>query len=589
MKETTVKMPAGAGLSANAQKVLESRYLLRTRTGKTMETADDLFHRVAAAVAAAEQQWGHAAEAEQEFYSILSDLLFLPNSPALMNAGTGNHQLSACFVLPIQDSMDSIFTTLKHTALIQQSGGGTGFNFSHLRPAGYPLQLSGGTASGPLSFLRIYDAATEHIKQGGKRRGANMGVLNIDHPDIEDFITAKKQKGILENFNISVGITDAFMQAVEVSGKWDLVHPRTREIIRQTDAKKLWDQIVHSAWKTGDPGLLFLDTINRANPTPALGNIEATNPCGEVPLLPYESCNLGSLNLSRFTRLNNGVHEIDWHRLEKAIATAIRFLDDMIEVNHYVIPEIREMAMGNRKAGLGVMGWAELLILLGLPYDSDKAVRLASQLMEFIQDKSREASAALARSRGVFLNWEKSTWYPGKPLRNATCTSIAPTGTISIIAGTSASIEPLFALAYERKHVLNDETLFFINPLFEEFLRSRRLWSEELIRQVMEQGTVAGCEEIPPDVKQLFKTATEISPERHLEHQLAFQQYTDNAVSKTINLPETATEKEVDEIYRKAWRHKAKGITVYRHRSKDRQVLYPGIRTMAGTCRICTE
>lgn len=587
-----IKIPLQAEISLNAKKVLESRYLLRKGSGKEWETPDELFYRVAKAVAGAELSWGGAAdvaEAEQAFYEIMRDLLFLPNSPALMNAGTGSNQLSACFVLPVEDSMDSIFTTLKNTALIQQSGGGTGFNFSHLRPQGDPLYGKGGTASGPLSFLKIYDAATEHIKQGGKRRGANMGILNIDHPDIEAYIVAKKEKGKLENFNMSVGIRDAFMESVEANRKWDLMHPVSGEVVKTMDAKKLWQAIIESAWQTGDPGLLFLDSINRFNPTPALGPIEATNPCGEVPLLPYESCNLGSLNLSRFTRPNNGLHVIDWRKLEQTVFTAVRFLDDMIEVNRYILPEIKMMAQGNRKSGLGVMGWAELLILLEIPYDSDKAVRLAEQLMQFVQQKAWEASALLAQTREVFPNWEKSRFFPDRPLRNATCTSIAPTGSISIIAGTSASIEPLFALAYERKHVLNDETLYFTNPVFESYLQEHHLPAETILRQVREKGLAGDVKELPPAARQLFKTALEISPEWHLKHQLAFQRFTDNAVSKTINLPATATLKDVEEIYRTAWSHKAKGITVFRQQSKEQQVLYPGIKTLAKTCRVCVE
>lgn len=584
--------PPDIELSENALKVLERRYLLRNKEGNIDETPDQLFRRVAKAVAEAELSWGNNRDAgkwEEKFYAAMSKLLFLPNSPALMNAGTGYHQLSACFVLPVEDNMNSIFTTLKQAALIQQSGGGTGFNFSHLRPRDDRTSATGGTASGPVSFMKIFDAATEHIKQGGRRRGANMGILNVNHPDIEEFIVAKKEKAALNNFNISVGITDDFMKAAEVRGTWNLVHPNSKKTIKTVDAKRLWYTIVETAWQTGDPGLIFYDTINQHNPTPALGIMESTNPCGEVPLLPYEPCNLGSVNLSKFITLHNGNSEINWGHLEKVIKTAVRFLDDVIEVNNYIIPEIRAMALANRKTGLGVMGWAELLVQLEIPYDSEKAVRLAEQLMQFIQQKSTEASAELAETRGVFPNWRKSIYYPQTKIRNATRTSIAPTGTISIIAGTSPSIEPLFALAFQRQHVLNEETLFSVNRLFIDYLKTHQLYSEKILQQVMEEGIAEKIPGLPPVVKQIFKTAPEIPPAWHLKHQLAFQKYTDNAVSKTINLPETATINDVEEIYKMAWQQKAKGITIFRYHSKGKQVIHRGLKSTGNACRICIE
>lgn len=580
-------------LSENAVKVLQRRYLLRDRVGNFAETPDQLFLRVAKAIAVAELCWGtqmDVEKSEQEFYEMMSQLLFLPNSPTLMNAGTNMNQLSACFVLPVEDNMDGIFTTLKQSALIQQSGGGTGFNFSHIRPKDDIVNATGGTASGPVSFMKIFDTATEHIKQGGKRRGANMGILNVDHPDIEEFISSKTNEGSLQNFNISVGIKDNFMRTMDRNGNWELIHPNSQKTIKTISAKKLWNSIVENAWLCGDPGLIFLDTINEKNPIPALGRIESTNPCGEVPLLPYESCNLGSINLSKLVKKKS----IDWKLLEKIIHSAVRFLDNVIEVNQYPIPEMKKIATGNRKIGLGVMGWAELLIQLEIPYDSDRAVMLAKQLMHFIEQKSIEASIQLAAQRGCFPNWDKSVYYPGISIRNATRTSIAPTGTISIIANTSPSIEPLFALAYQRQHVLNDESLFSVNPFFIEYINkfhSRqsegRIGREEVMEQISKSGTAYLIKELPQKVKEIFKTSMDIPPQRHLQHQVAFQQYTDNAISKTINLPETATINEIDEIYRQAWKQQAKGITIFRYNSKKRSTLETGIKSGIKSCKVC--
>ncbi len=579
-------------LSKNSITVLERRYLRRNAGGTLHETPEGLFHRVARVVASAELTWGKTADAtcwEQKFFQVMSELLFLPNSPTLMNAGTINNQLSACFVLPVPDNMNGIFTTLKQAALIQQSGGGTGFNFSHLRPRGDIVSATGGTASGPVSFMMIYDAATEHVKQGGKRRGANMGILNVDHPDILEFIAAKKQKGVLSNFNISVGLTNDFMHALEDNGEWPLVHPNSGLVTGKLMARELWDSIVENAWDHGDPGLIFLDAINASNPTPGLGAIEATNPCGEVPLLSYEACNLGSVNLSAFTKRVGGRNEIDWEKLEDVVITAIRFLDDVIEVNNYIIPETKQLARGNRKTGLGVMGWAELLILLEIPYESAKALQLAEQLMGFIQEKAKQASASLAVIRGVFPNWEKSIYYPHSPMRNATRTSIAPTGTISIIADTSSSIEPLFALAFSRQEVLDGEVLISVNKFFRQHLERLGLPAEEILARVMEDGVAGHIAQLPAASKELFKTAMEISPFWHLQHQAAFQKYTDNAVSKTINLPEHAGRKDVDEIYRTAWSQQLKGITLFRYRSRDKQVMHKGIRSKTEGCKVCVE
>jgi ribonucleoside-diphosphate reductase alpha chain len=578
-------------LSENSLKILERRYLQRNLKGVINETPDQLFHRVSKAVAAAELNWGNQNDAgfwAGQFYKVLSDLLFLPNSPTLMNAGTTRNQLSACFVLPVEDNLNSIFSTLKNAALIQQSGGGTGFNFSHLRPVGDMVSDFSGTASGPVSFMKVFDEATENVKQGGKRRGANMGILDISHPDIEKFIAAKKEGNVLRNFNISVGITNTFMQTLAKNGTWALIHPNHKTVVQKISARTLWQEIIDSAWQTGDPGLVFLDTINYQNPTPELGTIESTNPCGEVPLLPYESCNLGSINLPKMTKNENGHISIDWNKLAETIAVAIRFLDNVIEVNSYIIDDIKKMTKGNRKIGLGVMGWAELLILLEMPYDTDDAVKLAEKLMSFIRKKTFETSVLLAQTRGVFPNWSKSIYYPDMPIRNATRTSIAPTGTISIIADTSPSIEPLFALAFHRQHVLNDESLFSINDLFIQYLKSHKLYNEKILEQVIESGTIQNIPHMPEKVKRIFKTALEITPEWHLRHQLAFQKFTDNAVSKTINLLQSASTDDIEKIYSSAWKEKAKGITIFRGHSTEKQVIHQGIRPESMACKVCT-
>lgn len=579
-------------LSDNALRILESRYLRRDSAGFINETPYGMFQRVARAVSRAELVWGSVDEAtkwDNAFLEAMRRLQFLPNSPTLMNAGTTVNQLSACFVLPVRDHLQDIFATLTLAALIQQSGGGTGFNFSHLRPKNDPLFNTQGTASGPVSFMKIFDSATEHIRQGGKRRGANMGVLNIDHPDISAFISSKQNEGAVRNFNISVGVTDNFMETLKQNGTWKLVHPNTHQPTGSIKAKSLWESIVYNAWLSGDPGLLFLDTINAFNPTPAIGRIEATNPCGEVPLLPYESCNLGSINISKFVRSNHTSARIDWSGLEETISTAIRFLDDVIEVNYYLSPDIREMVQGNRKIGLGIMGWADALCQLEIPYESETAIQLASTLMKFVAEKSRDASMGLARERGTFRNWDKSIYYPHTPIRNATRTSIAPTGTISIIADTSSSIEPFFALAYQRKHVLQDEVLEEKNKTLLHYMEEKGLNRAEILSEIRERGTLERSAHVSQQVKDIYRTALEIHPEWHVKHQSAFQRYTDNAVSKTINLPQQATPEDISEVYRNAWKAKLKGITVFRNNSGRAQVMHQGITSDIKSCKVCIE
>lgn len=577
-------------LTDNALRVLQSRYLLKNENAEIAETPAELFARVATAIAKAELVYSHKnefAKWEKKFYDVLSALEFVPNSPTLMNAGTNMNQLSACYVLPVKDDMTGIFTTLLHTALIQKSGGGTGFNFSELRNKNDFVASTGGESSGPISFMKIYDAATDNIKQGGKRRGANMGILNCTHPDIEEFIGMKRDGRTLTNFNISVGATDDFMNAVAEEKEWKLIGPHNKEVVKTVNAKDIWEQIINNAWSSGDPGLIFLDTINKSNPTPAIGRIECTNPCGEVPLLPYESCNLGSIDVSKCAKGK----EIDFAKLEDLIITAVRFLDNVIEVNNYIIPEIKNMVTGNRKIGLGVMGWAELLIKLEIPYASENAIELGERLMKFINEKSFDASVELARERGAFSNWEKSIYYPHTKIRNATRTSIAPTGTISIIANTSSSIEPLFALAFVRDHVLKNESLTEVNSLFIDYLKKNNLYSESVIEKIKFEGVAGTIKELPAACKELFKTSMEIDYVWHIRHQVAFQKYTDNAVSKTINFPNSATEEDIANAYLMAWKLGAKGITIFRDGSKGLQVLNKGVHTReeAMTCKVCVN
>lgn len=558
-------------LSKNGLQILNERYLLKDSDGTIIETPAQLFKRVATFVASCEGEKKDIIE--QQFFEILSKLYFLPNSPTLMNAGINNGQLSACFVLPIKDSLEDIFETLKHAALIHQSGGGTGFNFSKLRPKDDLVSSKGGTSSGPVAFMKIYDAATEYVKQGGKRRGANMGILNVNHPDIEEFITSKSSKNAIVNFNISVGITDDFMQAVKQDLNWKLINPRTKKTTKVLKAKKIWQLITKEAWRTGDPGLIFLSTINALNPTPKMGNIESTNPCGEVPLLNYESCNLGSVNLSKMVKFSKKRAMIDWEKLAATIQLGVRFLDNIITLNYYLLPEIKRITMANRKIGLGVMGWAELLILLEISYASEEAVMLSEKVMQFIKNESNKASKKLAYERGVFPEWKNSIHAPIHILRNATCNSIAPTGSISVIANTSYSIEPLFALAYKRIGVLGNQTQIEVNKFFIQKMKQLHLWNARVEKTILQTGTVTSLKSIPESVKSIFRTSLEIPWEYHLLHQRAFQKYTDNAVSKTVNLSEDATVEDISNIFFTAWNYKLKGITVYRYGSKVNQVI----------------
>lgn len=565
-------------LSDNALRVLEARYLLRDEDRNVVETPDGLFRRVAHAIAAAEQGDSERICWEETFYQRMTRLEFLPNSPTLMNAGTEIGQLSACFVIPVDDDMESIFSALKNMALVQRSGGGTGFSFSRLRPKGDVVTATGGIASGPVSFMKIFDSATENIKQGGKRRGANMGILRVDHPDILEFIHAKEDEKTLQNFNISVAVTDAFMDAVARDASWELINPRTQLAVGSIPARYLFSEIVNSAWKTGDPGLIFLDAINRHNPTPDIGMIESTNPCGEVPLLPYESCNLGSINLGKLIHEKNNKAEVKWATLQTITEEAVRFLDNVITVNRYPIPEIEKATKGNRKIGLGVMGFAEALVRLGISYDSQEAVRVAEDIMAFIMQTSSRASIRLAEERGSFPNWEKSIYASkNEKRRNATLTAIAPTGTISIIANTSASIEPFFALAYRRTNVLGGQTLWEVNPLLLEYLDREGIRWESIADEVQATGSLKNITSIPEKLKRLFVTALELSPERHLAIQSAFQKHVDNSVSKTVNLPQDASPQDIWNIYWRAWELGLKGVTIYRYHSKSSQVLELGV------------
>jgi ribonucleoside-diphosphate reductase alpha chain len=573
-----------------ALRVLRERYLLRNERGEVTETPEEMCWRVAQSIAAGEARYGRSPAAVHEvasaFYEMMVDAYFVPNSPTLMNAGKGNGlQYSACYVLPVGDSMEEIFDSVKAAAIIHKSGGGTGFAFSRLRPKDDLVASTGGRASGPVSFLRVFNSATEAVKQGGTRRGANMGILRVDHPDVLEFIDCKLDGGIT-NFNISVAITDTFMEALAQGTDYDLVNPHNHVVVGRLSAREVFERMVRAAWRTGDPGMVFIDRINAspANPTPELGVVEATNPCGEQPLLPNEACNLGSLNVSKFARQSeSGEWTVDWEEMERVIRLAVRFLDDVIEMNPYPLQVIDETVKSNRRIGLGIMGWADLLFIMGIPYDAQEAIDLADQLMCFVRDKSHDQCAKLAEERGPFPNWSHSIYRDVRPMRNSTVTTIAPTGTISMIAGCSSGVEPIFALAFQHrvKNPDGERVLTFVNETFERIARDRGLYSDALKEEIAKRGSLHGIPGVPEEAARVFKTSHEISYEWHVRHQAAFQRYTDNGVSKTINLPNDATEDDVASAYRLAWDLGCLGITVFRDGCKGEQVLNLGVKDKA--------
>lgn len=577
-------------LTENALQVLESRYLRKDENGKIIETPQQMFQRVAQNIAAAEKIYNpdisdkERLRIEEKFYKLMATLEFMPNSPTLMNAGAPLQQLSACFVLPVEDSLESIFNGVKNAAKIHQSGGGTGFNFSHLRPEGDVVKTTRGIASGPISFMLIFDKATDVIKQGGKRRGANMGILNVHHPDILKFITIKKQEGILKNFNISVAITEEFMKAYEKNEDYNLINPRNNTVVKKLKARDVFNLLTKTAWETGDPGVIFLDKINdkKGNSTPKLGRIEATNPCGEVPLFPYESCNLGSINLVKVLKRKNRKWEIDWQKLKTIVYDAVHFLDNAIDMNRYPLPEIDAMSKAQRRLGLGVMGFADLLIKLKIPYNSNRALILAQKIMKFVDSEADKKSTELAKKRGAFPNFEISIYAKeGPTLRNCALTTIAPTGTISIIAGCSQGIEPIYGLVYKRMAYIGKQAdkpvyLTVANSLLEDTAKTEKFYSQDLMDKILKRGTVAALKEVPKKWQKIFQTAHDISWDWHVKMQAAFQKYTDNAVSKTINLPPNATVDDVKNAYLLAYKLGCKGITIYRSGSKAQQVLNIG-------------
>jgi ribonucleoside-diphosphate reductase alpha chain len=579
LKEVPISMKPE--LTENALRILNTRYLKKDEHGNVVETPEEMFRRVALHVAKAERAFDGRQDVEgtaDDFYRMLSSLEFLPNSPTLMNAGRELGQLAACFALPINDSLESIFDAVKNTALIHQSGGGTGFSFSHLRPKNDMVLSTSGVASGPVSFMEVFNKAPDIIKQGGTRRGANMGVLRVDHPDIEEFITVKRDPGRLRSFNLSVGVTDSFMDSVRKDGQFPLVNPRSHISVRSVHAREIFDLIVRCSWENGEPGVLFLDEINRHNPTPHLGTIETTNPCGEQPLLAYEACNLGSVNLTKMVRQRSGRPEVDWDKLELTVRLAVRFLDDVVEVNRYPLSQIKRLAKGNRKIGLGVMGFAHLLILLGIPYNSKESVRLAGRLMKFIQENSHDASQELAKKRGSFPNFPGSVYNrQGKaPMRNATVTTIAPTGSLSLIAGCSSGIEPLYALFYTRI-IPGDIGVAEMDLLFQTIGEREGILKQEYVNALKKTGSLPEDAPLPQKLKALFATSTQIPPSQHVMIQAAFQAHTDNAVSKTINFSSQVSPDEIRKTLLLAHEVKCKGVTIYRDGSRTGQTLTCGL------------
>lgn len=565
-------------INENARKVLEKRYLERDAEGNLVETLEGLFRRVAKATASADAAYNTGADLsalEEKFYEMMTSLRFLPNSPTLMNAGRPLGQLSACFVLPVEDSMEAIFEAVKNAALIHKSGGGTGFSFSRLRQNGSPVNSTGGVASGPVSFMRVFNMATEAVKQGGTRRGANMGILRVDHPDILEFIDCKQTNTDITNFNISVGITEAFMHAAEAGEDYELIDPHTQKPMGTLNAREVFEHIVDAAWHNGEPGIIFLDRLNRDNVVPGQGEIESTNPCGEQPLLPYESCNLGSINLVKILKNCENGYQIDWPTLASTVADAVHFLDNIIDINNYPLAIIGETTRATRKIGLGVMGWADILLLLGIPYNSDDALALGERVMGFITTEGRTASMALAKQRGAFPLFAESVYAKGEPLRNATITTIAPTGTLSMIAGCSSGVEPVFAYAYIR-NIMDGTEMIESSPILKQKLQDLDLYSEDLMRKITKEGGIAHIDELPEDLRKVFVSAHEVSPEYHIRMQAAFQRHTDNAVSKTVNFPQSATREQVAEVYRLAFEEDCKGVTIYRDGSRDGQVLNIG-------------
>lgn len=565
-------------LSKNALTVLERRYLIKNGEGVVIETVEELFRRVAGAIAASDRRYDENADCEalaDSFYRMMTNLEFLPNSPTLMNAGRPLGQLSACFVLPVEDTMEGIFETIKQAALIHKSGGGTGFSFSRLRPCGSAVNSTGGVASGPISFMKVFNMATEAVKQGGTRRGANMGILRVDHPDIMEFIHCKTNNKEITNFNISVGLTEKFMNAVEAGKDYELVDPHGGRVTGTLNAREVFECIVDAAWHNGEPGIIFLDRLNRDNVVPKAGEIESTNPCGEQPLLPYESCNLGSINLTKMLREENGVYSFDWDKLKATAKKAVHFLDNVIDANKYPLKEIDFMTKQTRKVGLGVMGWADALLRLKIPYNSEQAVRLAETVMRAVTEAGREESRELAKARGTFPLFQESTLDQELPQRNATVTTIAPTGTLSLLASCSSGVEPIFGYVYIR-NIMDGTEMIEVNPILREVLEERGLYSDELMKKIAKQGSLEGIEEIPEEIRRVFVSAHEVSPEFHIRMQAAFQRHMDNAVSKTVNFCNSATREEVAEVYKLAFRLGCKGVTIYRDGSRSEQVLNIG-------------